>query len=175
MGFGKFLLGSICAVGAVIAAPVVLPAAGLAAAGGSVAATLGGVGLAAAAGTTAVTGTTLVTGGLVLAGAGGGVAAAAYVSEKIDDARYEGQKSGYIKASNEYAEKLAKQVEEFTTERKNWKQNKAEYNTLIDDMMDYIKELTQELNKDPHNPNTVNDLNYTNEQLNRLKRLRAVC
>ncbi len=32
MGFGKYLLGSMCAVGAVIAAPVMLPAAGLMAA-----------------------------------------------------------------------------------------------------------------------------------------------
>ena len=30
MGFGKFVLGGVCAVGAVIAAPVVVPAAGIA-------------------------------------------------------------------------------------------------------------------------------------------------
>lgn len=34
MGFGKWVLGGVCAVGAVVAAPVVLPAAGLAAAAG---------------------------------------------------------------------------------------------------------------------------------------------
>ena len=44
MGFGKYVLGGICAVGAVIAAPVVLPAEGIGIATSALGAT--GAGLA---------------------------------------------------------------------------------------------------------------------------------
>lgn len=76
MGFGKFLLGGLCAVGAVVAAPVVLPvaaAAGTAAVGAAGAAVTG---VAAAAGTAgaAVTGAAAAAGTAVAGTAVGGAA-----------------------------------------------------------------------------------------------------
>lgn len=82
MGFGKFLLGGICAVGAVVAAPVVLPAA---AAVGTMAAGAGTAvaGAAAAAGTAAAgtaVGAAAVEAMAVVGGAVGTVAGAAGIS-----------------------------------------------------------------------------------------------
>lgn len=58
MGFGKFLMDGICAVGAVVAAPVVLPAAGMAVAVSSLTGTVGltaGMAMAGASTATAAT------------------------------------------------------------------------------------------------------------------------
>lgn len=135
MGFGKFLLGGVCAVGAVIAAPVVVPAAGMAMATSSALGTLGlsaGLGLATASTTTVAT----VVG--VSAGVAG-VAAGAYQEKRVDDARYEGQRSGYEKASKEFELKFGKQVNEFTECKKNYERDKAEYEALIKAMENYGK------------------------------------
>lgn len=72
MGFGKWLLGGVCAVGAVVAAPVVLPvaAAGLAAAGAATAAGAGAVAAAAGAATAAGAGAVAAGAGAVAAGVG---------------------------------------------------------------------------------------------------------
>lgn len=171
MGIGKFLLGGVCAVGAVIAAPVVVPAAGMAIAASSVTGAIGltaGLGLATAAPATvaAVAG---VTAGVA------GVAAGAYQEKQVDDARYEGQHSGYVKASKEYAAKFAKQVEEFTNKKKDLERDIDEYNTLVDEMLNYIDALEQVLAKDPHNSSVALDLTSTTNNLNQLKRLRVVC
>lgn len=77
MGFGRFLGGTLCAIGAVIAAPVVLPALGAAAAGAAAA------GVAAAGTAAAAAGTAVATAGATAAAAvtstvvGGAVAGAA--------------------------------------------------------------------------------------------------
>lgn len=74
MGFGKWLVGGVCAVGAVIAAPVVLPmaAAGLVAAGTAAASSAVGVAVAGAAGAVASSAV-----GTAVAGAAGAVASSA--------------------------------------------------------------------------------------------------
>ncbi len=71
MGFGKWLVGGVCAVGAVIAAPIVLPiAAGAAVAAAGAAATAAAtVGAAAAATATAVGGVAAAAGGVVASSA----------------------------------------------------------------------------------------------------------
>lgn len=73
MGFGKFLVGGLCAVGAVVAAPVALPAMGMAVAASSLTGAVGvTAGLAIASASTAtVVGTAAVAGatGVAIAGA----------------------------------------------------------------------------------------------------------
>lgn len=79
MGFGKFLLGGICAVGAIVAAPVVLPAAAAvgAAVGGTAAAAGTAIAGTAAAAGTAIAGTAAAAGTAIAGTTVGGAAVAA--------------------------------------------------------------------------------------------------
>lgn len=171
MGFGKFLLGGVCAVGAVIAAPIVVPAAGMAIAASSV---TGAIGLTAGLGLVTASSATVATVAGVTAGVAG-VAAGAYQEKQVDDARYEGQHSGYNKASKEYTSKFQKQVAEFTEEKKNLKQNIDEYKELIEDMLSYIEELKYKHTEEPNNSVIANELNNVIDELDTLKMLRTVC
>ncbi len=137
MGFGKYVLGGICAVGAVIAAPVVLPAAGLGIATSALGAT--GAGLALGTGMMAAsTGTVAAT--AVAAGTAGMVAGNAH-EKKMDEVRAEGRRNGYIAASQEYEEKLLRQAEVFLKQEKKWEIERDKYNELLDQYEAYIKEL----------------------------------
>lgn len=169
MGFGKFLLGGVCAVGAVIAAPIVVPAAGMAIAASSV---TGAIGLTAGLGLVTASSATVATVAGVTAGVAG-IAAGAYQEKQVDDARYEGQKSGYNKASKEYESKFEKQVLEFTEKIKNLEQNLDEYDTLFVDMLAYIKKLEHQIAENPNNTIAINELNRTKDGLNQLKGLRT--
>lgn len=169
MGFGKFLLGGVCAVGAVIAAPIVVPAAGLAIATSSV---TGAIGLTAGLGLATASTATVATVAGVTAGVAG-VAAGALQEKQVDNARYAGEKSGYNKASKEFELKFEKQVAEFTKKIKNLKQNEAEYNALFADMSLYIDKLEHQLAEAPDNAATVNELDRTRNGLNQLKSLRT--
>ena len=117
MGFGKFIVGGLCAVGAVVAAPVVLPAAGLAIAGSALTGTAGLV-----AGT-ALMGTSATTAAAVAGVAGTAIAAAnEKKSQDKEDAAYargvrsgsqgkEEMKRAYETASAEKDEKINRQEE----------------------------------------------------------------
>ena len=123
MGFGKFLLGGVCAVGAIVAAPVVLPTAGLAIAASTATGAIGTtVGLAVATATPAAA--------AAVAGAAG-IAAGSMVEKGIDDARWEGKQSGIKEASEVYEEKLRKQAEEFLAKERVTKEDKEKYVQLI--------------------------------------------
>ena len=109
MGFGKWVLGGVCAVGAVVAAPVVLPAAGFALASSAVGAT--SVGLSAGLGMMAAsTGTVAAT--AAAAGAAGVVAGAAQ-EKKREEAYDKGRRDGNVSASKEYEEKCQQQGKVF--------------------------------------------------------------
>lgn len=144
MGFGKWLLGGACAVGAVIAAPVILPAAGFAVMGSAVGATAVGAtaGLAMMAGTSGAVAATAAAAGAA------GVAAGSVCEKKTDTARSEGRKEGYAAASDEYEKKLRMQAEKFIKKERDWKQEKVEYDQLVDQLLAYIKELEEELGSD---------------------------
>lgn len=144
MGFGKWLLGGACAVGAVIAAPVVLPAAGFAMMGSAVGATTLGFAAALELGT-ASAGAVAAT---AAAAGAAGVAAGSVCEKKADTARSEGRKEGYAAASDEYEKKLRMQAEKFIKKERDWKQEKVEYDQLIDKLLAYIKELEEELGSD---------------------------
>ncbi len=161
MGFGKWVLGGVCAVGAVVAAPVVLPAAGLAIAAAPVTGAIGvsaGLGLAAAS-----TGTVAAT----AAAAGAvGVAAGAMQEKKWEEAYNKGKKDGNITASKVYEEKMRNQEQDFKAKIKEYidnindlKEKLAEYkeketlteeeqkekDRLIAEMLEYIKKLEEEI------------------------------
>lgn len=145
MGFGKWILGGVCAVGAVVAAPVVLPTAGLVAAVGS-------TGAAAAT--------------AVVAGAAG-VAAGAAQEKKREEAYNRGKKEGYVDASEEFEEKCQKQEQIFKAKIKEYinkinelSEKLAEYkkkekltqeeirerDQIIEEMQEYIGKLEEQLN-----------------------------
>lgn len=139
MGFGKYVLGGICAVGAVIAAPVVLPAAGLGIAGSALGAT--GAGFALGTGMMAAsTGTVAAT---TIAAGTAGVAAGSAYEKKMEEVRAEGRRNGYVAASQEYEAKLRRQIESFRKQKGEWKIREDEYNELLIECENYIRELEE--------------------------------
>ena len=137
MGLGKWIVGGIVAA---VAAPFVLPAAAVTAVGGAVAAGVGavtagaaavaagaatvggaiaGLGASALAAASAIGATTLIGGvtiGSVLAWGGGLFVLAGITGAMLDDAKTEGEKDGYRKASREFEAKLRSQAKEFFTQ-----------------------------------------------------------
>lgn len=162
MGFGKWVLGGVCAVGAVVAAPVVLPAAGFALASSAVGAT--SVGLSAGLGMMAAsTGTVAAT--AAAAGAVGVVAGAAQ-EKKREDARDSGKKEGYASAVKECEDKFRKQEQFFKEKTKEYiakidelkeklskfrekerltQEELRERDQMENEMLEYIKKLEEEL------------------------------
>lgn len=162
MGFGKWVLGGVCAVGAVVAAPVVLPAAGFALASSAVGAT--SVGLSAGLGMMAAsTGTVAAT--AAAAGAAGVVAGAAQ-EKKREEAYDKGRRDGNVSTSKVYEEKfrsqeqcfnaktkecmgkiskLEKKLAEFKEKEKMTQEEIRERDQIIDEMQECIKELEKEL------------------------------
>lgn len=138
MGFGKWLLGGVCAVGAVVAAPVLLPAAGLAIAAAPVTGAIGvsaGLGMAAAS-----TGTVAAT--AAVAGAAG-AAAGAMQEKKQEEAYDRGKKDGTASTSKEYEGKFRDQEQAFNAKAK---EDVEKINNLAE-MLNMYKEkekLTQE-------------------------------
>ena len=127
MGFGKFIVGGLCAVGAVVAAPVVLPAAGLAIAGSAVTGTAGLI-----AGT-ALMGTSATTAAAVAGVAGTAIAAASEkkAQDKEDMAYARGVRSG-----SQGKEEL-KRAYEYASAEKDMKINKQE--EIIHEQEEYIQ------------------------------------
>lgn len=112
MGFGKWVLGGVCAVGAVVAAPVVLPAAGLAIAA---APATGAIGLSVGS---ALMG---VSAGTAAAAAGAaGVAVGAAQEKKREEAYDKGRRDGNVSASKEYEEKCQQQEKVFKAKIKEY-------------------------------------------------------
>lgn len=135
MGFGKWLLGGVCAVGAVVAAPVLLPAAGLAIAAapatGAIGLSVGSAMMGVSAGTAAA-----------VAGAAG-VAAGAIQEKKQEEAYDRGKKDGTASTSKEYEGKFRDQEQAFNAKAK---EDVEKINNLAE-MLNMYKEkekLTQE-------------------------------
>lgn len=158
MGFGKWLLGGACAVGAVIAAPVVLPAAGFAVMGSAVGATAVG----ATAGMAMMAGTSGAVAATAAAAGAAGLAVGAASEKKNDEAWSAGFKEGCAAASDIYEEKLRKQAEEFIKKERDWKLARDEYEQLIDQLTAYIQELAEKQGSDNDN------LKQAEQQLNEL-------
>lgn len=158
MGFGKWVLGGVCAVGAVVAAPVVLPAAGLAIAA---APATGAIGLSVGS---ALMG---VSAGTAAAAAGAArVAVGAAQEKKREEAYDKGRRDGNVSASKEYEEKYQKQEKVFKAKIKEYmdkinglKEQLASYKEESElteeeirerdqyelELLEYIKKLEEEL------------------------------
>ena len=158
MGFGKWVLGGVCAVGAVVAAPVVLPAAGLAIAA---APATGAIGLSVGS---ALMG---VSAGTAAAAAGAArVAVGAAQEKKREEAFDKGRRDGNVSASKEYEEKYQKQEKVFKAKIKEYmdkinglKEQLASYKEESElteeeirerdqyelELLEYIKKLEEEL------------------------------
>lgn len=179
MGFGKWVLGGVCAAGAVIAAPVVLPAAGLAIVGSSLGAT--GVGLTAGLGMMAASSGAVATTAAVAGTAG--VAIGAAQEKKIDNARHEGKEEGIKEASQEYEEKFRKQAEiveklikEFESADSISEEQRIRMRDLIEELMLQIEELERKLEKakreNSSNTNEItNQIAISKNWMNRLNAL----
>lgn len=166
MGIGKYLLGGACAVGAIIAAPVVLPAAGAAIMGSTV---TGVAGITVGA-TIATAGTTGVIASAATAGAAG--LAVGTLKEKKDEKIYnDGKIEGIVEASKEYEEKFKVQANDFYTKKKNWEDDKEEYEQLISDMEDYICELEKQKDVAENSDDVLCDIENAKNELLHLRSL----
>ena len=159
MGFGKWVLGGVCAVGAVVAAPVALPAMGAAILTSStVGATTAGISaglamLGASSGTVAT-----------VAGAAGFAAGAAQ-EKKREEAYDKGRRDGNVSASKVFEEKmrdqeqffnaktkecvskineLEKKLTEYKDKEELTQEEIRERDQIIDEMLECIKELEKE-------------------------------
>lgn len=176
MGFGKFLLGGVCAVGAVIAAPVVVPAAGIALATSTltVGGAVGSAAMAVGSGMALASSATVATAAGVAAGAAG-LAAGAAEERKQGELYARGRQDGYIKASKEYEHKLRDQYEEFMNQRKNLQDDIDEYESLIDDYVKCIDDLNEKLSYEQGNAAQLRqELAERQRELAKLKDLRYV-
>lgn len=64
-----------------------------------------------------------------------------------DTGKYDGQKEGYIRASNEYEKKLLDQAEAFLKQKKDYKKERDEYEVLLDDYERVIEQLKNNHNR----------------------------
>lgn len=162
MGFGKFLLGGVCAVGAVVAAPVVLPAAGLAIAAAPV------TGLAGVSAGLAIAGTSATTAAAVAGAAG--VAVGAAQEKKVVNA----YKRGCSETAKEYELKFEKQEEYFQRKIDELKQDTQKKNELIDIYEEYIRELEREKSeRESRGENTVDLESALQKRRNELANIKS--
>ena len=128
MGFGKFLVGGLCAVGAVVAAPVVLPTVGLAVAGSALTGAAGvtaGLAIASTSATTAA----------VAAGVAGTAIAGAH--EKKMEKREDEAVARGVRIGSEGKEELQKAHDKENAEKDAQIQKQKEH---IREQDEYIKE-----------------------------------
>ena len=136
MGFGKFLIGGICAVGAVVAAPVVLPAAGLAIAAAPV---TGAVGVSAGL---AIATTSAATAGVV-AGTAGVIAGDIMEDKEHREEKESMYRKGRRETADAYETKFKKQEEEFQKVVDQLKADGAKRDEIMDVYEEYIDKLEE--------------------------------
>lgn len=136
MGFGKFLIGGICAVGAVVAAPVVLPAAGLAIAAAPV---TGAVGVSAGL---AIATTSAATAGVV-AGTAGVIAGDIMEDKEHREEKESMYRKGRRETADAYETKFKKQEEEFQKKVDVLKADSDKKDEIIEVYEEYIDKLEE--------------------------------
>ena len=132
MGFGKFLIGGLCAAGAIIAAPVVLPAAGWAIAMSPVTGVAGitaGTALATTSATTAA----------VVAGTAGTIVADAIESKHKQEESVRNENNAYYRGVNAGSEGKSEMKKAFDNERAEWKAADQEKEKIIQKKEELIK------------------------------------
>ena len=129
MGFGKFLIGGICAVGAVVAAPVVLPAAPV----------TGAVGVSAGL---AIATTSAATAGVV-AGTAGVIAGDIMEDKEHQEEKESMYRKGRRETADAYETKFKKQEEEFQKKVDELKADGAKKDAIMDVYEEYIDKLKE--------------------------------
>lgn len=171
MGFGKFVLGGVCAVGAVIAAPVVVPAATIALATSPI---TGAAGLAAAETLLFASSTSVAVGAAAVGGAAG-MAAGAAQEKKVNNAYNQGYSEGCSDAGKEYELKLKKQEEVFQGKINELKKDAQEKDKLIDLYEVYIEELEREkVERKRQGENTIDLEAILQKRRNELENIKTV-
>lgn len=170
MGFGKFVLGGVCAVGAVIAAPAVVPAATLA----LINPITGTAGLAAAETLLFASSTSVAVGAAAVGGAAG-MAAGAAQEKKVNNAYNQGYSEGCRDAGKEYELKLKKQEEVFQGKINELKKDAQEKDKLIDLYEVYIEELEREkVERKRQGENTIDLEAILQKRRNELENIKTV-
>ena len=89
--------------------------------------------------------------------------------DKERDVAYNsGKRIGMVEASQIYEEKLKKQAMEFLMKKKNWEDDKEEYEKLISDMEEYISTLE---NQENDNKDVIPFIRMAQDDLRNLKEL----
>lgn len=149
-----------CTIGGIILAPAVATIAT-----STLICTGGAAALSAAeailfASSTAVGAAGAVTG----AAAGGAISAGQEIKEKKEEVKVDtARREGYNAASAIYEEKFKKQADAFLHKEKSFKENTAEYQSLINDMQKYIAQLEEELKT------ASSDKDILNQQISYMK------
>lgn len=162
MGFGKYILGGICAAGAVIAAPVVLPAAGLAIATAPV---TGAVGLSAGL---AIAGTSAATAGVV-AGTAGVIAGDIMEDKEHQEEKESMYRKGRRETADAYETKLKKQEEEFQKIVDKLKADGAKKDEIMDVYEEYIDKLEKMAEKGEGGSDIYSVIDKKKEELSKYK------
>ena len=89
--------------------------------------------------------------------------------DKEQDVAYNsGKRIGMVEASQIYEEKFKKQAMEFLMDKKNWADDKEEYEKLISDMEEYISTLE---NQENDNKDVIPFIRMAQDDLRNLKEL----
>lgn len=162
MGFGKFLIGGICAVGAVVAAPVVLPAAGLAIAAAPV---TGAVGVSAGL---AIATTSAATAGVV-AGTAGVIAGDIMEDKEHQEEKESMYRKGRRETADAYETKFKKQEEEFQKKVDELKAKGAQKDEIIAAYKKNIDELKEMAEKGEGGSDIYSVIDKKKEELSKYK------
>ena len=162
MGFGKFLIGGICAVGAVVAAPVVLPAAGLAIAAAPV---TGAVGVSAGL---AIATTSAATAGVV-AGTAGVIAGDIMEDKEHQEEKESMYRKGRRETADAYETKLKKQEEEFQKIVDKLKADGDKKDEIINEYEKYIDKLKEMAEKGEGGSDIYSVIDKKKEELSKYK------
>lgn len=162
MGFGKFLIGGICAVGAVVAAPVVLPAAGLAIAAAPV---TGAVGVSAGL---AIATTSAATAGVV-AGTAGVIAGDIMEDKEHQEEKESMYRKGRRETADAYETKFKKQEEEFQKKVDELKAKGAQKDEIIAAYKKHIDELKEMAEKGEGGSDIYSVIDKKKEELSKYK------
>ena len=108
------------------------------------------------------------------AAAGGAISASQDIKEKKDEVKLDtARREGYNAASAIYEEKFKKQADAFFHKEKSFKENTLEYQSLINDMQNYISTLEEELKTATSDKdNLIQLINYMKEKMAELEGLK---
>ena len=82
--------------------------------------------------------------------------------------KYDGKKSGYVKASEEYEKKLLEQADLFLKQKKIYEKEREQYEALLNEYEDEIERLEAKINKTEVEKEYLRELLIKDRQLRKL-------